>query len=525
VRRWFLSERERGNDATSLGAGSARNLCTPLVHGATYFGRLAECVERAQDGDRLYFTDWRGDPDQLLTDDGPTVAEMLSSAAGRGVCVRGLVWRSHVDFLQFSAEQNRALDREVEAGGGQVVLDQRVRRFGSHHQKLVVLRHPQRPEDDVAFVGGIDLCHSRRDDQHHRGDPQAVLMSAAYGSTPPWHDVQLEVRGPAVADFEAVFRERWNDPVNAEADNPLARLSAILRRDRTTPTPLPAALPPPPPAGDQHVQALRTYPAIRPRYTFAPAGERSIARGYSKAVRQATRLVYVEDQYFWSRDAGRLFATALAEQPSLHLIAVLPRHPDQSSAFVAVPNRIGQAEVLQMCRAAGGDRLHVFDLENHESQPVYVHANACVVDDVWATVGSDNVNRRSWTHDSELTAAVLDTRHDDRDPRDPRGDGSSARVFARDLRLQLVREHLDRDDGDDADLLDPASCAAAMDSSADALEAWHAGGHVGPRPPGRLRRHRPARPRLVTRMWATPVLRGLHDPDGRSLGLRRAQDF
>ena len=85
-------------------------------------------------------------------------------------CVRGLVWRSHVDWMSFSAAENRALDDEIEHGGGEVILDQRVRRGGSHHQKLVVLRHDQDPTQDVAFVGGIDLCHGRRDDAAHRGD-------------------------------------------------------------------------------------------------------------------------------------------------------------------------------------------------------------------------------------------------------------------------------------------------------------------------------------------------------------------
>ena len=72
-----------------------------------------------------------------------------------------------------------------------------------------------------------------------------------------------------------------------------------------------------------------------------------------------------------------------------------------------------------MCRRAGRDRVHVFDVENHAGTPVYVHAKVCVVDDTWASVGSDNFNRRSWTHDSELSSAVLDTTRDEREPRGP----------------------------------------------------------------------------------------------------------
>jgi phosphatidylserine/phosphatidylglycerophosphate/cardiolipin synthase-like enzyme len=520
VTDWFLTAEERDNAATELPAWSDGNLCTPLIHGVAYFRRLVECVAQAGDGDQVFFTDWRGDPDERLTDDGPTVAELFTEASRRGVCVRGLVWRSHVDAMQFSAHENRALDREIEDGGGQVVLDQRVRRSGSHHQKLVVVRCPGRPEHDVAFVGGIDLCHSRRDDAAHMGDPQVVRMARSYGPTPPWHDAQLEVRGPAVAALETVFRERWNDPVNADVDNPIARVLDRLRHARLTGSPLPEQAPAPAAAGPHRVQVLRTYPTLRPRYRFAPEGERSIARGYSKAVGRATRLVYVEDQYLWSTDIGRLFAEALRRQPSLHLVAVVPRHPDQDGRMVGVPNQLGQADALRRCREAGGDRVHVFDLENRAGTPVYVHAKACVVDDAWATIGSDNLNRRSWTHDSELTAAVLDPTLDPREPADPRGDGTGARTFARDLRLRLLREHLDRDDGDDADLLDPDTCVAALDAAADGLDAWYRGGRQGERPPGRLRRHEPRPVSRARRIWAAPVYRWLHDPDGRPLRLR-----
>src|SRR5664279_1573012 len=104
---------------------------------------------------------------------------------------------------------------------------------------------------------------------------------------------------------------------------------------------------------------------------------------------------------------------------------------------------------------------------------VYVHAKVCVIDDRWASVGSDNFNRRSWTHDSELSAAVLDTT--------PAGNGADN--YARDLRVALGREHLD----DVGECTDPRAMFDAFAHSATALQHWHDGGRVGPRPPGRLR--------------------------------------
>jgi phosphatidylserine/phosphatidylglycerophosphate/cardiolipin synthase-like enzyme len=524
---WLLTAEERGNAATSIPAWTAGNLATPLVHGSTYFDRLVAEVEDLDEGDYLFFTDWRGDPDQLLRPDGPSVAQLFTDAVRRGVCVRGLVWRSHMDRISMSKDENRSLDEEIEHGGGEVILDQRIRRLGSHHQKFVVLRHDDDPSKDVAFAGGIDLCHGRRDDAEHEGDPQSVPMAAAYGPHPPWHDVQLELRGPAVHVLDTVFRERWDDPNSPDEDHPLAWIHDKLHHTRLHADPLPEQLPPPPECGPHYVQTLRTYPAIRPPYNFAPNGERSVARGYTKAIKRARRLIYLEDQYMWSAEVARLFAETLSDNPQLHLVVVVPRVPDQDGAFAARPQLVGRWQAIEMCQRAGENRVHVFDVENPAGMPVYVHAKVCVADDVWASVGSDNFNRRSWTHDSELSDAVLDTTRDPREPRDPAGLGDGARTFARDLRLQLAREHLDLagDGSQDDDILDPDRFVAALNASATALDAWHDGGRQGPRPPGRLRPHRAERLPLATRLWATPIYRLLDDPDGRPLRMRLTNQF
>ena len=76
----------------------------PLIHGATYFAELFDRVEQMRDGDLLMFVDWRGDPDERLNGiPGSDIGRVLADAARRGVEVRGLVWRSHLDRLAFSA--------------------------------------------------------------------------------------------------------------------------------------------------------------------------------------------------------------------------------------------------------------------------------------------------------------------------------------------------------------------------------------------------------------------------------------
>jgi phosphatidylserine/phosphatidylglycerophosphate/cardiolipin synthase-like enzyme len=173
--------------------------------------------------------------------------------------------------MRFSQKENRRLGEQIEAALGRCLLDMRVRPGGSHHQKFVVLRHPGRPGLDVAFVGGIDLCHRRRDDVAHAGDPQALPIAAVYGDRPPGPDAHVAIRGPAVGDAGAVFRERWQDP-SPLSRNPVRRLRALPGHEGTQACVLPAPLPFPGACGPHAVQLLPTHPDRRRGYGFTPHG-------------------------------------------------------------------------------------------------------------------------------------------------------------------------------------------------------------------------------------------------------------
>jgi phosphatidylserine/phosphatidylglycerophosphate/cardiolipin synthase-like enzyme len=529
---WFLTSDERGNDSTAIDrrhpdglAWTVGNRVENLIHGATYFGRLLQAIRELNAGDQLFFTDWRGDPDQLLNGTKESeIGTVLEDAARRGVSIRGLLWRSHADRLGFSAKENRHLGRQCNAAGGEVLLDQRVRLGGSHHQKLVVIRHATGLERDVAFVGGIDLCHSRRDDADHHGDSQHQTMAPVYGSRPPWHDAQLEIHGPAVGDLEFSFRERWDDPGRLSRD-PVGIVHDLLRHTRRKASVLPAMGPDPEPCGTQAVQVLRTYARRRGGYPFAPQGERSVARGFRKAIARARQLIYIEDQFLWSTEVAKVFAAALVANPSLHLIAMVPRYFDQAGTLTLRPNQVGREMAVRVLLDAAPDRVAIYDIENLAGVPVYVHAKISVIDDVWASVGSDNFNRRSWSHDSEIACAVLDQERDAREPIDPAGLGDGARKYARDLRLELWREHLGRAKGDDHGLLDPVEAVAAFRATAEALERWHREGERGERPPGRVRPHPRIQPSHTTSLWAEPLYRRIYDPDGRPSRLRHSEDW
>ena len=135
-------------------------------------------------------------------------------------------------------------------------------------------------------------------------------------------------------------------------------------------------------------------------------------------------------------------------QTRARLIAVVPRFPDQAGRTSLPPNLGGRKPGPRLLRSAGGPRFAVYGLVNDAGIPIDVHAKVCLIDDTWGCVGSDTANRRSWTHDSELSCAVLDTETG------TDMDVQAARSWAQALRLQLAAEHL----GDAAttqDLTDP----------------------------------------------------------------------
>ena len=189
--------------------------------------------------------------------------------------------------------------------------------------------------------------------------------------------------------------------------------------------------------------------------------------------------------------------------PNLHLIAVVPRHPDVDGRLALPPNQVGRRQAIETCRRAGPDRVHVFDVENHEGTPVYVHAKVCVDRRRVGVVGSDNFNRRSWTHDSELSCAVLD----DTTVSSPATSGCGC----------CASISTGAADGSEDDGLDRPD--TAVGEIVAAARRWRTGTHPVAAARGRRAgcvRTMPERPGLLTRLWAVPAYRMIYDPDGRS---------
>lgn len=513
ARKWLLRPAERENPDTDLDGGrpdgtawSRGNRVEALIDGKDYFHLLRDELADTHAGDHIYLAAWKAEPHRRLDEHGTTLEAQLSRAVRAGVHVSGLFWRPYLAAGDVFTAENRRFATMLRGLGASVHSDQRVRPTGSHHQKFVVIRRPARPETDVAFVGGIDPCPSRGDDSQHGGDPQVLgSMPEVYGPRPAWHDTHLVIRGPAVVDVEHCFRERWGDST-ALRRAPFRWLRTRAMRQADTGLPVPALLPPPRAAGNQTVQLLRTYPNKNPGYPFARDGEHSIARGYQKALHRARDYVYIEDQFLWSPVVAEAFAEALRRTPSLRLIAVVPHSPDTDHVLQVAVNNFAQRRAFNLLHEAGGERFTCYELESRHGSPIYVHSKICIIDDTWAAVGSANLNRRSWTYDTELTAALVD------DPPPP----EHLQSFAAALRIRLWGEHLGRAEDARTDLVDPTHGAAALRDAASRLDSWHATGRAGPRPPGHLRTRTPPTPSPLTKLWASLAARAMVDPEGRT---------
>ena len=288
-------------------------------------------------------------------------------------------------------------------------------------------------------------------------NPGTDLPVTIYGQTSQvWHDRHLCLEGPIVQTLDSHFRERWTDiaghngadmvALTFAQSGSLTTSSATLdanwgqgcvlmsSADGLPPNALPAQpstvvstvpmVTPPPgqPAassGQSIVQMWRTTPLRLSRGTqqsYFQYGEFTVVDGLVTAVNQANQLIWIFDQYFWSRPLARLLNQRLTASPSLYVIVVLPPHADGADPDDSVARAQHAARYLaltDLVNGAAGNRVNVYSMWQATAggsggQGIYVHAKSHIYDATLFVTGSANLNRRSLTGDSELVCAVLD---------------------------------------------------------------------------------------------------------------------
>jgi phosphatidylserine/phosphatidylglycerophosphate/cardiolipin synthase-like enzyme len=359
-----------------------------LIDGAQALPRIAEALQQAHS--HVHIAGWHLTPGFGLTRtaDARRLRDLLGELAER-VEVRVLLWAG-APLPVFTPDRAavRRVREEIERGSRvRCALDANERPMHCHHEKLVIV------DGELAFVGGIDLTSLAGD----RYDANDHPLLGRLG----WHDAASRLRGPAVADVAEHFAARWH----------------AVSGERLPDTPVPA------PAGSHEVQVVRTLPERV--YDFAPAGDFRILEAYTRALRSARRLVYLENQFLWSPQVVEILAAKLREPPSpeFRVVVLLPAKPNNGADTTR-----GQLGVL-VDADAGAGRFLATTISARTGElvgPLYVHAKIAIVDDCWLTIGSANLNEHSFFNDSEMNLIVCDPE------------------LARETRLRLWAEHLER---------------------------------------------------------------------------------
>jgi len=352
-----------------------------LIDGAEALPRMVAELQRAES--HVHIAGWYFSPDFALTRGGePAILRDLLAELAERVEVRVLVWAgAPLPLFRPSRRTVRRMREQIRCA-----LDAKERPLHCHHEKTIVV------DDRVAFVGGIDLTSEagdRFDSGGHRARGQVG-----------WHDASARVAGPAVADIAEHFRMRWREVSGEES----ASAGTVE------------------PAGNVELQIVRTVPERV--YTAKPRGDFRILESYVRALRSAQRLIYLENQFLWSVEIASILTDKLLRPPTddFRLLIVLPAKPNSGGD----DTRGMLAELVEADADAG--RLlacTLFARAGRLADRVYVHAKIGIIDDVWLTLGSANLNEHSLFNDTEMNVVTHDT------------------ALARQTRLRLWAEHLE----------------------------------------------------------------------------------
>jgi phosphatidylserine/phosphatidylglycerophosphate/cardiolipin synthase-like enzyme len=417
-----------------LSVSTDGNMVTPLFDGQAYMFQWnqALALNAMLPDTEVYHTTWRMNRVHTLGGTtGTTALEDLRDAHAAGVAAYVLLsW--HVN-----AKDNVKISMpELRSYGIDAFIDQRFPVFGSNHQKISIFKSPN---GDMVLLGSIDVNTARWDrSAHATADPLRP--------DPMWltHDTGVQITGPATADLDLCFRERWNDSSRTLGMMPIWNAPLISTRVATGPA-----------DGPHSVQVTRTYglaTSTSIAYSWYSRGEFTTWASYLNAISKATQYIYIEDQYFlpWGfpprfnrssigdREVGRnvdvIYQLGQALRRGVNVAVLVPHKSDEGEIIGRMQifqRNLGVNYLRSVSAEAGAGELVVAYL-NNGTDDIYVHSKLMLVDDEFTLIGSTNVNARSMTHDSEVQVGIVD----------------ADEAFTREFRKALWAEHTGRPPAD-----------------------------------------------------------------------------
>jgi cardiolipin synthase len=290
---------------------------------------------------------------QYFYEEGAIGAEIAEALAER--CRAGV--RAHVLLDGFGTLAIPAAYRETMTQAGCEVATFRplsplslgaVFGFGSsnkrNHRRLLVV------DGRVGFTGGSGIS------------PKWLGNGRTEGH---WRDTDVRLEGPVVGKLQGAFAENWLEATG----NVLGGASYFPSLPRT---------------GSVFAQVVRSSPVV---------GSFSMYTMFLLAMSSARQSIYITNPYFLPDD--RMTQVLMeASKRGVRVVALLPG---------AIDNNI----VRQASRSKFGELLEA-GIQIYEYQAGLLHAKTMTVDGVWATIGSTNLDTRSFARNEELNAVVYD---------------------------------------------------------------------------------------------------------------------
>ncbi len=340
----MVLEQEIGGSPLILG-----NKVTLLQNGEATYAAMFAAIRKARDNINM--------ESYIFEDDetGRGFADLLLEQQARGVQVN-LIYDSFGGI-----NTPKAFFDRLKAGGIDVVEFNPINPFSTSapwlinhrdHRKLLVI------DGEIAFLGGINISSV------YSSGSVISRTDRAPESTVAWRDTDLQIEGPVVAELQKLFLKTWE-------------------KQRGTPASERVYLPELKVQGNEIVRAIGSTPDDPYSLMYLTL---------ISAIGNAEKQVYLTNAYFVP-DPQLIAALLAAVGRGVDVRLILPGHSDSAVVFHA--GRSHYSTLLQ-----GGVRLY-------ERTGVLLHSKTAVIDGVWSTVGSTNLDWRSSLDNDEINAVVL----------------------------------------------------------------------------------------------------------------------
>jgi len=219
------------------------------------------------------------------------------------------------------------------------------------HRKILIV------DGSVAFTGGVNISRVYSSSSLSGEHRERSINEA-------WRDTHVQIEGPAVAELQKLFLDTWAREKGPELSK--RNYFPTLKRE-----------------GSDLIEIVGSTPGQENRITYMM---------YVSAFTYAQNYIHLTNSYFVP-DKQTLEALTDAARRGVDVKIILPGTSDEGTVFYA-----GRSHYAHLLKS--GVKLY-------ERRAGMLHAKTAVIDGVWSTVGSTNMDLWSFLRNDEVNAVIL----------------------------------------------------------------------------------------------------------------------